>query len=253
MTLRSIVSSFLRRRGYLLGKYPAVDTEAIPVFHLAVQQLMHVRGKSLSVIQVGANDGRGFGDPLTRYLDTYPWTGVLVEPQADVCDVLRRNYAGAPSRLCFENVAISPVQHQIVMYRKKGDSSVGADGATYASSVASTNRDVVARQLRIAQHDIEKIEVPCTTLDALMQKHELHDLDILQIDTEGYERDVLETLDLVRHAPRLIQFEHGHMRPGDITHVFGRLSKHGYRMLYGGRQIDSLACHVSALRELGIE
>jgi FkbM family methyltransferase len=253
MSFRTAVTSFLRRYGYAIGKYPAVDVSPIPVFHALVQLLTAACGKELNVIQVGANDGRGFGDPLTRYFDSLPWRGVLVEPQAEVCELLKRNYAAAPGFLAFENVAVSPCGKSMVMYRQRHALRAGAEAATYASSVVSANPTVTAKQLGLKPDELEPFEVPCVTLDSLIDKYEFDHVDILQIDTEGYEKAVLETLSLDKHQPRLIQFEHGHMKPRDITAVSRRLADHDYRILYGGWQMDSLACHESALTKMGIQ
>lgn len=80
--------------------------EPIPVFRLAVEALMSRRGDALSFVQVGANDGV-FVDPLRQYILTRGWSGILVEPQADVFERLKENYADCADRLIFENVAVS--------------------------------------------------------------------------------------------------------------------------------------------------
>jgi len=50
------------------------------------------------------------------------------------------------------------------------------------------------------------------------------------------------SLDLVRWAPRIIHFEHGHLSRKDLNRVFELLNTHGYRIYFGGRQHqDSLA------------
>ncbi len=250
MALRSLINTVLGRFGYSIGKYPGVAVQPIPVFHVLVQELMRVRGRSLTAIQVGANDGRGFGDPLTRYFSDFGWRGVLVEPQPDVCDLLKKNYASAADRLAFENVAIARGGGVLAMYRQRGTGSVQGDQATYASSVVSTDPAVVARQLGVSRSEIERFEVPTASLDDLVRKHGVRELDVLQVDTEGYEREVLETLTLTSCCPLLIQFEHGHMKPSALRAVFNRLSHAGYAMLYGGRQIDSLACHRTALESM---
>ena len=253
MRFKSWITTALRQRGYFFGKYPAVDFEPLPVFHILVQQLMAVRGQRLSVIQIGANDGRGFGDPLTKYLDNYPWRAVLVEPQPDVCAVLRKTYASASSHIVIEIVAISSNTDTLVMYRQRNASPAADNQSSYASSVVSADRSVIRRQLGVRQEEIEQFEVPCTTIDSLVHKHQMDDCDLLQVDTEGHERIVLDTLSFESCRPRMIQFEHGHLRPHDITAVFARLARHGYRVLYGGRQIDSVACHHTALTEMGVQ
>lgn len=59
--------------------------QPIPVFHVVVQELMRVRGRSLTAIRVNANDGRAFGDSLTRYFSDFRGRDLLVVPEPDVC------------------------------------------------------------------------------------------------------------------------------------------------------------------------
>ena len=79
------------------------------------------------------------------------------------------------------------------------------------------------------------------TLDALLAKHGIAELDLLQIDAEGYDWDVLQTLDLKKVAPRVIQMETGHLHRNTISTVGRFLSDAGYLIYYGGWQGDAVA------------
>ncbi len=233
---RQLLRSSAERFGYEIRKAPLPGYASAPVFDLAVQYLMLRKGPALRFVQVGANDGARV-DPLRRYILRHGWVGVLVEPQPDVFAALKANYAGFESRLAFENVAISDQPGAVTMYCAVG-SAAEHDGA---STVASMNPQVTAMQLRRKVSELRRISVPAVRLDDLVAKHGLHDLDLLQIDTEGYDWRVLQTLDLAKTAPRLIQFEHGHLSPGDIAQITGRLNDCGYSLYFGGHQADSLA------------
>ena len=132
---------------------------------------MRVRGRSLTAIRVGAKDGRGFGDPLTRYFSDFRGRGLLVEPQPDVCARFRKNYASEANRSAFEIVAIARGGRALAMFRQRGTGGVQGDQATYASSVVSTDPAVVARQLGVSRSEIERFEVPTASLDDLVRKH----------------------------------------------------------------------------------
>ena len=239
--LRRAVRESFARFGYEVRKAPRVGFKAAPIFDLAVQCLMLKRGSALRFIQVGANDGCVGGDPLRKYILQHGWTGVLVEPQPDVYEALKRNYAGLEDRLFFENLAITDRSTEVSLYRSRGDRA-GTDLAS-ASTVASLNPEVAAQQLRLANRDLQEIVVPAAKLDQLVEKYDLKALDILQVDTEGHDWQVLQTLDLATTKPTLIQFEHGHLSPGDIRAVTERLNAHDYLIYFGGHQSDSLAIH----------
>jgi FkbM family methyltransferase len=190
-------------------------------------------------VQVGANDGR-FGDPVSKFILDNPWRGILVEPLTDVFARLRENYAAAADRLVFENVAISRTLSELVLYR-------APQGATpdnvYASTVASVSPEKVAMQLGLPVSALETVRVPCMTLDALLAKHGWTGMDVLLLDTEGHDYEVLQSIDLARFRPLVVQFEHGHLTPAQVDGACQVLARAGYRILYGGYQIDSVAIH----------
>jgi hypothetical protein len=56
---------------------------------------------------------------------------------------------------------------------------------------------------------------------------------------------VLKTLDLSKTSPLIVQFEHNLLAPQELSGAIDYLNSHGYRVLYGGHQIDTLALHNS--------
>jgi FkbM family methyltransferase len=237
-SLKTLVRKVARKYGYQIQKYPFAAFSPIPVFDLSIHLLMAERGNTLNFIQVGANDGK-HGDPLHSFIVKYPWHGILVEPQPDIFAKLRENYAAMKSRLIFENIAIAKDLSTIAMYRRPGHPN------TYEASVVSVNPKAVARQLGLRLRNLERFFVPCTTLNELVRKYSMSHIDVLQIDAEGYDYDVLKTLDLSEVSPLIIQFEHGQLTPQEISGAVEYVNSHGYRVLYGGYQTDTLALHRS--------
>jgi len=231
------LQSRLRKIGIEVRKFPSVAFQPVSVFNLAVRLLMEKQGTEISFVQVGANDGV-FGDPLRSYITKYPWRGVLVEPQPDVFDRLVRNYEPYADRLILENLAISSDRSELVLY-KAPPGECGDD--VYASSVASSNPSTIARQLKMPENRLVKITTPAVTLDALLAKHGMGYIHILQIDVEGYDWQVLRTLDLYRARPSIIQFESGHLSNADCDSSVRHLTRHGYEIYWGGYQGDALA------------
>jgi len=83
------------------------------------------------------------------------------------------------------------------------------------------------------------------TLNALFARHRITKLDVLQIDVEGYDWDVLQTLDLGRVSPTLIQIETGHLGRRTLTKMAKHLNDAGYLFHYGGSQGDALAMKIA--------
>ena len=52
------------------------------------------------------------------------------------------------------------------------------------------------------------IEVPSFTLETVLEKYNIHKIDILDIDVEGSELEVLDTFDYRKYNPRIIIIEY---------------------------------------------
>lgn len=234
---RRAIQQRLRKIGIEVRKFPSCAFRPISVFSMAVQLLMEKQGTAITFVQVGANDGV-FVDPLRPFIAKYPWRGILVEPQPDVFERLVNNYRPYADRLIFENVAISEDKSGLILYR--APQGLVKDGV-YASSVASSDASTAAKQLGIAVKNLEKVVAPCLTLDELVAKHGFSSIQILQIDVEGYDWQVLRTLDLKLTMPSIIQFESGHLTRADCNKTVDHLTRHGYEIYWGGYQGDALA------------
>jgi len=234
---KRVIQRGLRKMGIEVRKFPSTSFRPVSVFDMAVNLLMARKGDALTFVQAGANDGV-FGDPLRPYITRYPWHGILVEPQPNVFARLVANYQPYSSRLIFENVAISSGDSEFVLYTAPADL---VKDEVYAASVASSNPQVLARQLNIPAARLERLVTPSISLDALLARHGLSSLDVLQIDVEGHDWRVLSTLDLARTPPSIIQFESGHLTHLDCDHAVEHLTRHDYDIYWGGYQADVLA------------
>jgi FkbM family methyltransferase len=228
-------------------KFPRDSPRALPILDLALLALMAKKGSAIRFIQVGANDGVHV-DPLRKYVTSLPWTGVLVEPQPDVFERLRDNYEECASRLIFENCGVSQDRRVLELFRLSPDAQTSAPSR---SAVVSYREDMTASQLLVPKSRLQRITVPCVTLDELIGRHGMGDLDLLQIDTEGYDLQVLRSLDLERTKPRVIHIETGHLTRPDCTELASLLSSNGYLIHWGGHQSDTVAMHSSCLEWIG--
>ena len=232
------LNRLLNRFDIEIRKYPACNFAPMPVLNLAVQALMRAKGTQLYFIQVGANDGV-FGDPLRSFILKYQWRGILIEPQPQIFELLKQNYRNQAENLTFENCAISPESSSLTLHVPRIS---GVDSASiYRSSVASVFKSKVAKQSNVKEADLQAIQVPCKTLDYLLSEHGIDSFDVLQIDAEGYDYQVLKSLDFSTTSPELIQFETGHLSVLESRNAAELLHKAGYRIYWGGNQGDTVA------------
>jgi FkbM family methyltransferase len=222
-----------RKYGYEIRKAPFPGFEPAPVIDLALHYLILSRGESLTLVQVGAHAGTD-DDPIRPYILKYPWRAILIEPQPEVFERLKQNYAGLDSRLSFENVAISRDPAPLKLYRLP-------PGVAPSDSIVSFDPKIIAKQSGVKPQDMVPISVPTARLDDILLKHGLTHVDVLQLDTEGYDWEVLQTLDLTKVRPLLIRFEHGHVNPKTIGIMTQHLNQHDYLVYYGGYESDSVA------------
>lgn len=214
-----------------------------PVARVLTEFAAHV--PDATFVQIGAHDGAAL-DPLHNAIAARRWNGVMVEPVPYVFERLRAN-VGINPRLVLENVAIAetnasrPFHH---LAPASDDDEVWA----YYDTLGSFDREVVLSHRRLipdVDERIVTIPVECVTFDALCARNGLTTIDVVQIDTEGYDDVVLGLIDLDRYHLQLVMFEHLHLEPAAHAAVLERLAAHGFQSLADG--MDTIAVHRQVL------
>jgi FkbM family methyltransferase len=157
-------------------------------------------------VEVGANEPEK--ESQSFHLEREGWTGVLVEPQPDLAEKLRK-MRGAK---VFEAACSSPDR-------------AGSRMTLYVlGPYSSFDPNLAVTGLR-PEH---AIEVPVRTLDSILEEAGApRGFDLLSVDVEGHELDVLRGFDFNRWRPRLILLE-DHVTSLD-KHRF--LTGAGYRLM----------------------
>lgn len=179
-------------------------------------------------IQVGAYDGVE-NDPVREWVRRYRWRGILLEPQERFCQALRRNYQDQP-QLKIVNKALAQHQGTRTLYRINGD----REGLpAWAPQLASFQRDVLLSHAE-AIPDIEGLiveePVDCVTFDSLIAEFEVRRLNLLLIDTEGFDFEIIKMIPWERIRPDIIYFEHLHLSPADYDACCALLIDKGYTL-----------------------
>lgn len=187
---------------------------------------LHRATARVRFVQVGSNVA-GFGDPIAPFLDSGTWSGVMVEPVEHIYHKLVENHGHNPM-LAFENVAVSHMSGEQKFYFI--DDSTGS-GPFWSTGLGSFSRDVILKHEDSIPHLRERIRtitVPCSTFSAICEKHQIDALDLIHIDTEGFDYEVLRQIDFDALHPKVVLFEHKHLTREDIKDALGLMAEKGY-------------------------
>jgi FkbM family methyltransferase len=173
-------------------------------------------------IQIGAHDGN-MDDPLSHWIARYGWSGVFVEPQSTPFERLRANYAQASQKLQFVNAAIDHQEGERLLYRV--DESFVSTGEQTGLASFFPDRDL-ATYSALGKLKAEKIR--CITFPQLLAEANVQRVDLLQIDTEGYDFEIIKMVDFTKLKPALIQYEHRVLSGQEHRECRRLLKHHGY-------------------------
>ena len=199
-------------------------------------------------VQIGAHDGR-MSDPLWELVHRYRLRGVLVEPQEDLFRALEANYAGQ-EQVRLVRAAIASLDGTVTLY--KADPRFWREHRlpeNVDTMIASLDRNQIVKHVaqfggrRLAAREDEYVaeeEVPALTISTLLARHGVDRLDFLQIDTEGFDFEIIKRIDFERVVPRLLHFEHVHLSEQDRLACWTLLRKRGYG-LFATDGINTLA------------
>lgn len=176
-------------------------------------------------VQIGAMDGVR-GDPLRPLLRRYQWQALLVEPMPDAFEALQKNYAGWP-HVVLANVAIAEHDgiHHMTRFTPQAVADGGVPGWAEEAATFMPERTALAWQDPAMK---EQLEVPCMTLQSLVETYAVDRMDVLQIDAEGYDWHILKQLNFERFTPFIIHLEIVNLPQEEQTRVTNLLDKQGY-------------------------
>lgn len=227
--------SALRRelnRWLLNFRYRIERTHHPQLFTIILASYLERQGRKATFLQIGANDGVRF-DPLHEFISAprYELRGVVVEPVPRFYAALKRNYA--------HRAGIKPINAAVHNSHTTASLFVVRESCEtqlpeWVRGIASFDREHLNRS-GLPTECIEEITVPCLSLADIVRDHQLYELDLIQIDTEGYDIEILRSIDFTGLRPALIHFEHGLpdqvMTDAEFDQLRELLNANGYQVL----------------------
>jgi D-beta-D-heptose 7-phosphate kinase/D-beta-D-heptose 1-phosphate adenosyltransferase len=185
----------------LLKSYSLHDNKKIPL-DLKLDQIIQKHNGFF--IELGANDG--LDQSNTAFFEFYRgWKGLLIEPSFN------------KYQLCCVNRPNSIVQNYACVSNEYNENTIAGDfNGGLLSSVNGT---------RVNGHNL--VTVNATTLEKLLDKYTTPGqvIDLLSLDTEGYELPILKGLNLEKYKPLHMLIE---IYPKDYDEIVSFLSSYNY-------------------------
>lgn len=179
---------------------------------------------NFSFIQVGANDGISF-DFLYGFVTKRKSSGIVIEPIKEYYIELQENYIDY-SKIVKINKAIHPTEKQITLYKISPNSL--NKYPEWVKGIASFDNEHHKR-LKIASEDItEEIVAADNLMDIVFENYNRKSVDYFQVDTEGFDYEVLKMIDFNIIKPTIIKYEFANLKIEDQKSAVLLLQSEGY-------------------------
>jgi FkbM family methyltransferase len=185
-------------------------------------------------IEAGANDGISQSNTL-MYEQKFNWTGLLIEPSFIKYEECKKNRP----KCIVENYALVNESYKEktiygdFAFHQKNESLCGqiTRKEDYFDDDLKWNLDEKNKNSKI-------IEVPCATLNSILEKHNIQHIDFFSLDVEGYEIEVLNGFDVIKYRPKYILIETGNQYRYD--NICSHMISKNYKILENLSDIDTL-------------
>ncbi len=161
----------------------------------------------------------------------------MVEPVPYVFERLRRNYGDVPG-VELENAAIADRDGHLPFFHLAHVDDPQREGLPHwYDAIGSFSREAILRHRREIPDIEERLvttAVPALTFDSLCAKHGVDAVDLLLVDTEGYDHEILRSIDFANHRPRLVIYEHFHLAAAERAECRTELERQGYEAIEEG-------------------
>lgn len=201
----------------------------------------------ITFLQIGANDGFIY-DPLQKFIKRDNWQGMMLEPQPHVFqEFLVKIHAKRPEIIPI-NAALANKDGKTTLY------TISFSRERWATGLSSFEKEVLMNKFKdgtiakkaakegikipINEKDwIQEVEIDAISPESLIKKFDGKKIDLLAIDTEGFDFEILKMLDLKSINPDVIIYEEEHFNEKTKEDCKEFLSTLGYLYHRAGRDV----------------
>ena len=181
------------------------------------------------IIQVGSNDGIS-NDPLYNSILKHKRKSFLVEPVDYLADKLRLLHKDNHF-VTISEFAVHPYSDRVDFFylAKNAEREMGAMWRPWYGQLGSFSKKHLIIHAPHSEAYIEKTSIACKTLNNLISLNNITSVSILHIDAEGYDLEVLSSIDLDQVKPNMIMIEHKHVNLTQLFSLVIKMTRLGYR------------------------
>jgi FkbM family methyltransferase len=191
-------------------------------------------------LQIGANDGFN-GDPIHKFIKRDNWSGILLEPQPDVYHNWLVKIHKKRPEIKTINAALDEKDGKRILYKLAISNERWASGlssfdkqqllskVTHKRFLKHVKREGIIVPERendlIVEHEIDTISP-----ETLFSKFGDQRINIVAIDTEGYDFEIIKMLDITKINPDIILYEDENLKQEAAKECMKYLCDNGYKI-----------------------
>jgi FkbM family methyltransferase len=227
--MRELAKKILRSLGFKLIRLKSKRTLPVPTLDNIeiVVKFYQLMKQPISLLQIGACDGVT-SDSIYKYIKQGNIKAYLVEPSSVNFNKLKLFYNAQPD-VTLINSAISDRDARQTFYSIRDEGRWKDNG--WARQLASFYKQHLIKH-GILEHEIQEEEVDCATVQSVLTRYGISNLDVLIIDTEGYDGEIVKMALAQNVLPNFIAFENVQLvktyRQHELTDLYNKLKEKGY-------------------------
>ena len=183
--------------------------------------------RDFGLVVIGAHTGQYLKETISKYSGK---NILLVEPVPYNYEVLEKEYSENENFFICKNAVLDISNKQNFFFVKKD--SIKKLGKHWATGIGSFDKDHIlghkGKRFNINDEDIQEIEIDFIRFDELAKKYSIKSIDKLQLDVEGAEYKILNSIDFHKVRINEIFFESKHF---DGTFIEGKKLEETKKML----------------------
>ena len=193
--------------------------------------------QDFGLVVIGAHSGVFLKDLISEYANQKI---LLVEPVPYNYQILENEYKDHSNILICKNAILDKVKKDNFYYVKKN--SISKLGKHWASQIGSFDKKHILnhknKRFNIQEEDIQTAEVEFITFSDLIKKYSINSIDKLQIDVEGAEYMIMNSINYQEIKINRIFFESKHF---DGTFTEGKkLNEIKEKLILNGYKLEQV-------------
>jgi len=189
------------------------------------------------LVVIGAHFGVWLKDEVSKFIKE---NILLIEPVPYNYKILKEEYKGFKNIKISTNAVMDTNETRSFYFVK--EKSIHALGKHWASGIGSFKKQHILdhrnKRFQIKDEDIEEVKIEFITFDMLIKKFFIKSIHKLQIDVEGAEYKILNTIDFSKIDIKEIVFESKHF--DGTFHEGEKLAKIKQKLISNGYKVFKL-------------